>query len=74
MSSDPLIQELREKYSLGEFEPTARPPLVAVPDPPSGSSGSTGSTGLEEALELDRALKALAEWFRRFINLPDPRA
>ena len=74
MSSDPIIQELREKYSLGEFEPTARPPLVAVPDPPSGSSGSTGSTGLEEALELDRALKRLAEWFRRFINLPDPRA
>ena len=71
MSSDPLIQGLREKYSLGEFEPASRPPLVAVPAPPSGSSGSTGS---EEAGELDRALQALAEWFRRFINLPDPRA
>lgn len=71
MSSDPLIQGLREKYSLGELQPAARPPLVPVPDPP---SGSTGSTGLEEAGELDRALQAARAWFQRFINLPDPRA
>lgn len=74
MNRDPRILTLREKYGLAEFKPSSRPPLLAVPPITTGSTGSSGSTGLEEANELGRALQALAEWFRRFINLPDPRA
>jgi len=58
-------QYWREKHGLTA---SATPHLVAVP---SGSSGLSGSTGSEKAEELARVLQALADWFRRFVFLPD---
>ncbi len=55
----------RDKYP----EPaSAAPQLVAVPSGPSGPSGSAGS---EKAEELARVLQALADWFRRFVYMPN---
>jgi hypothetical protein len=46
--------------------------LVSVtPQPVSVPAGSSGSAGLEKTEELARVLQALADWFRRFVYLPD---
>jgi hypothetical protein len=58
-------QYWRERHGLTA---SAAPQLVAVPSGPSGPSGSAGS---EKAEELARVLQALADWFRRFVYLPD---
>jgi hypothetical protein len=55
-------QYWREKHGL---TPSAPSQLVAVPSGPSGLSGS------QKAEELARVLQALADWFRRFVYLPD---
>ena len=55
-------QYWRERHGLTA---SAAPQLVAVPSGPSGSAGS------EKAEELARVLQALADWFRRFVYLPD---
>jgi hypothetical protein len=55
----------REKYSLPA---SATPQPAAVPSGPSDSSGSAGS---EKAEELARVLQALADWFRRFVYMPN---
>ena len=56
-----------EKYQLTA---SAKPELTAIPSGPSGLSGSAGS---DKAEELGRVLQALADWFRRFVYLPDPK-
>lgn len=58
-------QYWRERHGLTA---SAAPQPVAVPSGPSGSSGSADS---KEAEELARVLQALADWFRRFVFLPD---
>ena len=58
-------QYWRERHGLTA---SAAPQLVAVP---SGSSGSSGYAGSKEAEELARVLQALADWFRRFVYMPN---
>lgn len=58
----------REKYPLPA---SATPQLVMVPSGSSGSSGPSAPSGSEKAQELARVLQALADWFRRFVYLPD---
>lgn len=60
-------QYWRERHNLTATE---TPQLVAVP---SGSSGLSGSAGSQEAAELARVLQALADWFRRFVYIPDSK-
>jgi hypothetical protein len=61
-------QYWREKHGLTA---SANPQLVAIPSGPSGSSGSAGS---EKAEELARVLQALADWFPRFVFLPNAKS
>jgi hypothetical protein len=60
----------REKYPALEV-------VIEQPGPDkvkhAGSATSTGCAGQEKEQELARVLQALADWFRRFVYLPDAK-
>ena len=58
----------REKYPALEVV-TEQPGPAKVK--PAGLAGSSGLAGQEKAQELARVLQALADWFRRFVFVPN---